>query len=70
MALIYNQAWNIKNYRYAGDVSKIILCIFEQLSGLKLNFQSEIYFFGTAKEVDVDYKLIFGCEAGSFCFVF
>ena len=21
MALIYNQAWNIKNYRYVGDVS-------------------------------------------------
>ena len=22
MALIYNQAWNIKNYRYVGDVSQ------------------------------------------------
>ena len=22
MALIYNQAWNIKNYRYVGDVSR------------------------------------------------
>ena len=24
MALIYNQAWNIKNYRYIGDVSIIV----------------------------------------------
>jgi hypothetical protein len=30
---------------------KLILCIFEQLSGLKINFhKSEIFYFGKAKE--------------------
>ena len=27
MALIYNQAWNIKNYRYVGDISEAYLLI-------------------------------------------
>ena len=32
---------------------KLILCIFEQLSGLKINFhKSEIFCFGKAKEVE------------------
>jgi hypothetical protein len=31
---------------------KLVLCIFEQLSGLKINFhKSEIYCFGKAKEL-------------------
>jgi mannosylglycoprotein endo-beta-mannosidase len=43
---------------------KLVLCIFEQLSGLKINFhKSEIYCFGNAKEVENDYKQIFGCES-------
>ena len=45
---------------------KLILCIFEQLSGLKINFhKSEIFCFGKAKEVEDQYRQIFGCESGS-----
>jgi hypothetical protein len=42
---------------------KVLLCIFEQLSGLKINFhKSEIFYFGKAKEVEHQYKHILGCE--------
>jgi hypothetical protein len=45
---------------------KLILCIFEELSGLKINFhKSDIFCFGQAKEVENDYKVLFGCEIGS-----
>jgi hypothetical protein len=45
---------------------KLILCIFEQLSRLKINFhKSEIFCFGQAKEMKDHDKQIFGCEAGS-----
>jgi hypothetical protein len=38
---------------------KLILCIFEQLSGLKINFhKSEIFCFGKAKEEENYYKKI------------
>ena len=48
---------------------KLILCIFEQLSGLKINFhKSEIFCFGKAKEVEDQYRLLFGCESGSYPF--
>jgi hypothetical protein len=48
---------------------KLVLCIFEQLSGLKINFHKrEIYCFGEAKVVENEYKHIFGCESGSFPF--
>ena len=48
---------------------KLILCIFEQLSGLKINFhKSEIFCFGKAKEMEHQYKQIFGCESGSLPF--
>jgi hypothetical protein len=44
---------------------KLILSIFEQLWGLKINFhKSEIFYFGKAKEMEEQYKQIFGCEAG------
>ena len=47
---------------------KLILCLFEQLSGLKINFNnSEIFCFGKAKEIE-QYKEIFGCEVGSLPF--
>jgi hypothetical protein len=46
---------------------KLVLCIFEQLSGLKINFhKSEIYSFGKAKEVENAYKHILGCDSGTF----
>jgi hypothetical protein len=48
---------------------KLVLCIFEQLSGLKINFhKSEILCFGKAKEVEDQYRDLFGCEAGSLPF--
>jgi hypothetical protein len=44
---------------------KLILCIFEQLSGLKINFhKNELFCFGKAKEEEQQYKHIFGCGAG------
>ena len=44
---------------------KLILCIFEQLSGLKINFhKSEIFCFGKTKEVEDQYRQIFGCDSG------
>jgi exonuclease III len=48
---------------------KLILCMFEQLSGLKINFnKSEIFCFGQATEVVDQYKFLFGYENGSFPF--
>jgi hypothetical protein len=48
---------------------KLLLCIFEQLSGLKINFhKSEIFCFGKAKKVEDQYRDLFGCEAGAFPF--
>jgi len=48
---------------------KLILCIFEQLSGLKINFhKSEIFCFGKAREEEHQYKQILGCESGSLPF--
>jgi hypothetical protein len=48
---------------------KLILCIFEQLSGLKINFRkSEIFCFGKAKEEEEQYKILFGCESGTLPF--
>ena len=42
---------------------KLILTIFEQLSGLKINYhKSELFCFGEAKEVESDYMNIFGCQ--------
>jgi hypothetical protein len=48
---------------------KLILCIFEQLSGLKINFhKSELFCFGNAKESQDEYRILFGCEIGSLPF--
>jgi hypothetical protein len=48
---------------------KLILCIFEQFSGLKINFhKSELFCFGRAKEIQDEYKVLFGCEIGSLPF--
>jgi hypothetical protein len=50
---------------------KMILTIFEQLSGLKINFhKSEVFCFGKAKEVEEDYKILFGCDIGSLPFIY
>jgi hypothetical protein len=48
---------------------KLILCIFERLLELKINVhKSEVFCFGHAKEMQDDYKILFGCEIGSLPF--
>ena len=48
---------------------KIILCAFEQLSGLKINFhKSELFCYGEAKEHMEQYSQIFRCEIGNLPF--
>jgi hypothetical protein len=48
---------------------KLLLCAFEQLSGLKINFhKSELFCYGAAKEIESEYAHIFGCDLGSFPF--
>ena len=48
---------------------KILLCAFEQLSGLKINFhKSELFCYGTAKANQNEYVQIFGYDLRSFPF--
>ena len=48
---------------------KLILCVFEQLFGLKINYhKSEIFCFGDAKEHEQAYSDLFGCKAGAYPF--
>lgn len=48
---------------------KMLLCTFEQVSGLKINFhKSELFCFGRANEVEHLYSALFGCQPGSFPF--
>ncbi|WVZ92704.1 hypothetical protein U9M48_038750 [Paspalum notatum var. saurae] len=48
---------------------KLVLCLFEQLSGLKINFyKSEIFYFGEAKEWESQYSNLFGCKVGFYPF--
>jgi hypothetical protein len=43
----------------------LLLCAFEQLSGLKINFhKSEIFFYGQSKEMEEFYTSLFGCNKG------
>jgi hypothetical protein len=45
---------------------KIILCTFEQLSGLKINFyKSELFCYREAKEHMEQYSQIVGCGVGT-----
>jgi hypothetical protein len=48
---------------------KILLCAFEQLSGLKINFhKSEMFCYGEAKNCSDQYSHIFGCGMGQYPF--
>jgi hypothetical protein len=48
---------------------KLILCIFEQLSGLKTNFhKSEVFCFGEAREMEEHNRNLFGCFVGTLPF--
>src|SRR5207237_1361971 len=42
---------------------KLLLCAFEHISGLKINFhKSELFFFGNAQESPDTYMELFGCK--------
>jgi hypothetical protein len=44
---------------------KLLLCAFEQLSGLKINFhKNEVFCYGEAKEIESCYTNLFGCGLG------
>ena len=48
---------------------KLLLCAFEQLSGLKINFhKSEMFCYGAARARQTKYIQIFGCDMGSYPF--
>jgi len=48
---------------------KLLLCAFEQLSGVKINFhKSELFCYGAANANQLEYTQIFGCNVGSFSF--
>ena len=48
---------------------KLLLCAFEQLLGLNINFhKSELFCFGAAKANQNEYAQIFGCNVGSLPF--
>jgi hypothetical protein len=45
---------------------KMPLAAFEQLSGLKNNYhKSELFYFGEAKDHELQYEQLFGCKKGS-----
>jgi hypothetical protein len=46
---------------------KLLLCAFEELSGLKISFhKSEVFCFGEAKDYESQYEQLFGCKKGSY----
>jgi hypothetical protein len=48
---------------------KQLLCAFEQLLGLKINFYKSYFFcFGGTEELREHYSNIFGCQGGSYPF--
>jgi hypothetical protein len=48
---------------------KLILTIFEQMVGLKINLKkSKIFCYGKAKEFEDEYFQLFGCDAGKYPF--
>ena len=54
------------NLQHAHNM-KTILCVIEQLSGLRINFhKSEIFCFGEAKNCESQYMGLFGCNPDTF----
>jgi hypothetical protein len=48
---------------------KLLLCAFEQLPGLKINFyKSEVFCYGAAREMEDSYTSLFGCNSGDYLF--
>ena len=66
MLIIQSSLYMDHNLEQAHN-TKTILCVFEQLSGLKINFhKSEIFCFGEAKNYESQYIQLFGCNTWSF----
>jgi hypothetical protein len=43
----------------------LLLCTFEKLSGVKINFhRSELFCYGEAKQMEDQYIELFGCDLG------
>lgn len=50
---------------------KLLLCAFEQLSGLKINFHKNVIFsYGIAKDKEGEFSQIFGCDMGLYPFIY
>jgi hypothetical protein len=50
---------------------KLLLCAFEKLSGLKINFhKNELFCYGEAKEMEDQYTDLFGCGLGKYPFIY
>jgi hypothetical protein len=48
---------------------KLLLCAFEKLSGLKINFhKSELFCYGQAREMEDQYTKLFRCGLGEYPF--
>jgi hypothetical protein len=48
---------------------KLLLCAFEQLSGLKINFhKSELFYYDEAKQMEGHYTNLFGCGLSQYSF--
>jgi hypothetical protein len=48
---------------------KLLLCVFERLSGLKINFhKSELFCYGEEKQMESQYTKLFGCDLGQYPF--
>jgi hypothetical protein len=59
----------LENDQQGAKNMKPLLCAFEQLSDLKINFhKSELFCYGAAKDHEEEYMQIFGCRMGSFPF--
>jgi hypothetical protein len=64
----FQKATNMKHFQKATNM-KLILCVFEQLSGLKINFhKSELFCFEVAKQCEQQYAQLFGCGIGMYPF--
>jgi hypothetical protein len=48
---------------------KLLLCAFERLAGLKINFhKSKLFCYGDAKNMESQYTELFGCDLGHYPF--
>jgi hypothetical protein len=46
---------------------KLLLCAFEQLSGLKINFyKNKMFCYGEARELENNYTNLFRCGLGQY----